>query len=384
MKSHPCSSSKAVLSCGGGEFGYARLVSDRLGVLLYNLGSPASTEVEDVREYLKEFLLDPRVIDAPALIRNIIVRGFILPFRPKNSAEAYRSIWTDEGSPLIVTSRRQQELLAEGTGLPVYLCMRYGEPSTPKVVADIAKDGVTHLLILPLYPHYSMASYETGLVAIEEAIQQQCPGLSYQAVAPYYNDPEYIECLATTLRPHVETADGFDHLLLSYHGIPERHLRKSDPSHAHCLSCERCCDLPNPAHATCYRHQCLETSRLVREKLKVPEEKFSVSFQSRLGRDPWLQPYTDKTLEALPEKGKKKLVIACPAFVTDCLETIEEIGEEGKETFMEAGGEAFTMVPCLNDHPQWITYLADRVGKWRQAPQTVSRNAQMKFFYESS
>ncbi|MEM6821997.1 MAG: ferrochelatase, partial [Verrucomicrobiota bacterium] len=314
-------------------------MSEKKAVLLFNLGSPDSTSIPDVREYLKEFLLDPRVIDAPAPVRNLIVRGFILPFRPKNSAEAYSSIWTDEGSPLIITSKKQQKLLEDTCQLPVYLCMRYGKPSTPDVVRQIAKDGISHLLIIPLYPHYSMASYETGLVAIEEALQDFTPETTYQVLPPYYNDPGYIECLANRIKPYL--SNPFDLLLLSYHGIPERHLRKSDPSHAHCLSCENCCDIPNPAHNTCYRHQCLETSRLVRETLNLSEDQCSVSFQSRLGRDPWLQPYTDKTLDALPRKGVKKLLIACPAFVTDCLETLEEIQEEGKETFMDAGGESF-------------------------------------------
>jgi len=225
---------------------------------------------------------------------------------------------------------------------------------------------------------------ETGLVAIEEEISRNKPALEYQVLPPYYNDPGYVDCLSGSLREHVASPDQFDHLLLSYHGIPERHLRKSDPSHAHCLSCENCCDIPNPAHATCYRHQCLETSRLVREALGVPEEKFSVSFQSRLGRDPWLQPYTDKTLEALPRHGVKKLIIACPAFVTDCLETLEEIAEEGKETFMDAGGEAFTMVPCLNESPAWIDYLARKVSAWQAAPRNPRLAAQMKYFYEKS
>ncbi len=355
-------------------------VSEKTAILMFNLGSPDSTSVPDVRRYLKEFLLDPRVIDAPALVRNLLVRGFILPFRPKNSAEAYRRIWREAGSPLILISQQQQKLLEEKSGTPTYLCMRYGNPSTPDVIKQIKADGITHLYIIPLYPHYSMASYETGLVAIEEELREVCPDLTYSVLDPYYNDPGYIDCLAERFKPYVEK--DFDMLLFSFHGIPERHLRKSDPSHAHCLSCENCCDIPNPAHATCYRHQCLETARLVREKLGIPEGKFRISFQSRLGRDPWLQPYTDLTLEKLPEHGVKKLIIACPAFVADCLETLEEIAMEGEEIFKEAGGESYHMVPCLNDSSQWIDYLNSKVSHWKQNLENPRRTEQMQFYYE--
>ncbi|MEM1158232.1 MAG: ferrochelatase [Verrucomicrobiota bacterium] len=352
----------------------------KTAVLMFNLGSPDSTSVPDVRRYLKEFLLDGRVIDAPAPIRNLVVRGFILPFRPKNSAEAYSRIWTDEGSPLILISQQQQQLLQKASGQPVYLCMRYGNPSTPDVIRQIQQDDITHLYIIPLYPHYSMASYETGLVAIEDEIRDVCPELTYSVLDPYYNDPGYIHALATQFRPYVEK--DFDMLVFSFHGIPERHLRKSDPSHAHCLTCEDCCDIPNPAHATCYRHQCLETARLVRESLGIPAEKFRVTFQSRLGRDPWLQPYTDLTLEKLPENHVKKLIIACPAFVADCLETLEEIAMEGREIFMEAGGESYDMVPCLNDSPIWIDYLNGKVAEWKENLHNPANTAQMQYYYE--
>ncbi|MGF1678885.1 MAG: ferrochelatase [Candidatus Methylacidiphilales bacterium] len=355
-------------------------MAEKQAVLLFNLGSPESTSIPDVRAYLKEFLLDPRVIDSPAWLRHLIVRGFILPFRPRKSAEAYREIWTEEGSPLIVISRQQQQLLEKECGLPVYLCMRYGSPSTKEVLTHMVRDGVTDLLVIPMYPHYSMASYETGLVEVQEQIRTQLPDLRYDVVQPFFSHSDYIGCLAESIRPYLKTDT--EMLLMSYHGIPERHLRKSDPSHAHCLSCEACCDVPNPAHATCYRHQCLETSRLVRERLDWPVEKFSVSFQSRLGRDPWLQPYTDKTLQYLPSRGVKKLVIACPAFVADCLETLEEIAGEGKETFMDAGGERFEMVPCLNDQPEWIGFLAGRVRAWQRGGGSRPRGAQMRFFYE--
>ncbi len=331
-------------------------------VLLLNLGSPDSTSVSDVRKYLKEFLLDERVIDAPAPIRNFVVRGLILPTRPKQSAAAYARVWTDEGSPLIVTSMQQRELLSEGRDFPVELAMRYGTPSIEAAITRLRKAGVTDLFILPLYPHYAMSSYETVLVRVTEEIAAQNWQVKTSILQPFYQDEDYISAMAEKARPYLE--DDFDMLLFSYHGIPERHLRKSDPSHAHCLTVPDCCATCHPAHATCYRHQCFATTRALTAALGIPEEKTFVSFQSRLGRDPWLTPYTDKMLEEFPKKGIKRLRVLCPAFVADCLETLEEISMEGKEEFLKAGGEDFVQIPCLNDHPAFIKMLSGRVDKW--------------------
>lgn len=331
-------------------------------VLLLNLGSPASTSVADVRAYLKEFLLDERVIDAPAPIRNFVVRGLILPRRPRESAEAYTKIWTDEGSPLVVTSQHQQALLSREVDLPVYLAMRYGEPSIPGVIRQIAADGVTKLFVMPLYPQYAMSSYETVVVRVMEALREVAPSIEPTLLQPFYQDADYITALVERARPWLE--EDFDHLLFSFHGIPERHLRKSDPSHAHCLTARNCCETCHPAHATCYRHQCFAAVKAFTHKAGLAPEKFSVSFQSRLGRDPWLKPYTDFVLEALPKKGVKKLLVMCPAFFSDCLETLEEISMSGKASFIQAGGERFAQIPCLNDHPVAIQWLANRVRNW--------------------
>lgn len=330
-------------------------------VLLVNLGSPDSTSVSDVKRYLDEFLTDERVIDK-AFVRKVIVPLIILNTRPKKSAEAYASIWTDEGSPLIVTSRHQADKLGQAIAPRVYLAMRYGNPSIPDVISQILKDGVTSLYVVPLYPQYAMSSYETVVVKVMEEINARQPDLDVSFLQPFYNDPDYLDILAESIGENLP--EDTDKLVFSFHGIPERHLRLSDPSHAHCLCVEDCCNRANPAHATCYKHQCLMTVKGVVERLKLPEDKYFVSFQSRLGRDPWLTPYTDATLARFGREGVKKVRVVCPAFVTDCLETLEEIAEEGKEIFEEAGGEDFAAIPCLNEDGRWIQYLAKQVENW--------------------
>jgi len=332
-------------------------------VLIVNLGSPDSPEPKDVKPYLRQFLMDERVIDMPYLQRKFLIEGLILPRRPKRSAAAYKKIWWEEGSPLIVLSYRFMELLKQELTLPLALGMRYGNPSIASALTDLHAENpdLEHIFLVPLYPHYAMSSFETVVVETESIINEQFPQIQLQTLAPFYQHPDYIDVLAESMKPYLE--EDYDHILFSYHGIPERHLRKSDPSHAHCLSRPDCCELANVAHHTCYRHQVLQTTKHVVEKLGIPKEKHSVSFQSRLGRDPWLKPYTDFVLEELPEQGKKKLLVVCPAFVSDCLETLEEIGMEGKEEFLKAGGESYTLIPCLNDNAAW----AKTVAKWCEA-----------------
>jgi len=330
-------------------------------VLLVNLGSPDSTSVPDVKRYLDEFLTDERVIDK-AFVRKVIVPLIILNTRPRKSAEAYSSIWTDEGSPLIVTSKHQADMLDERIGPEIFLAMRYGNPSIPDVVRRIIQDGVTSLYVIPLYPQYAMSSYETVVVKVMEEVNQLRPDLDIEFLQPFYRDPAYLDILADSIREHLP--EDTEKLVFSFHGIPERHLRLSDPSHAHCLCVADCCNRANPAHATCYRHQCFATVKGVVERLGLEEDRYFVSFQSRLGRDPWLTPYTDASLERFAREGVKKVRVVCPAFVTDCLETLEEIAEEGKEIYLEAGGEDFAVIPCLNEDPRWIDYLAHKVNDW--------------------
>jgi protoporphyrin/coproporphyrin ferrochelatase len=323
-------------------------------VLLVNLGSPDSTAVGDVRRYLNEFLMDGRVIDTPWLLRRLIV-GMILINRPRQSAHAYQSIWTPEGSPLIVTSRHVREKLQERIPAPVELAMRYQNPSIPDALRRLAAQKVDQVFLIPLFPHFAMSSFETAVVRVQQVARKVAPDMKIVVQPPYGEAPDYVAALAASAANHLEA--GFDHLLFSFHGIPERHLRRADPTSRHCLTAPNCCETASPAHATCYRAQCFKTVAAFVKQAGVPAGKFSVSFQSRLGRDPWLKPYTDLELAGLPGRGVKKLLVLCPAFVSDCLETLEEIGIRGRETFLAAGGEGFEQIPCLNEHPLWITAL---------------------------
>ena len=321
-----------------------------------NLGSPDSTSVKDVRKYLNEFLMDGRVIDIPYLARLLLVRGIIVPFRAPKSAEAYKTIWTDKGSPLVDLTRQLQEALQLQVSEPVEIAMRYGNPDPQSAFDKLLKrePGLQEVVAVPLYPHYAMSSFETAVEQVKEIYKKNKYDFKLSIVDPYYNDTAYIEALAENMRPFL-LAD-YDHILFSYHGVPGRHIRKSDVTGCHCLKTADCCNVPSPAHAFCYRHQCFTTTKLVTAKLGIPENKFSISFQSRLGKG-WLEPFTDIRLEQMPGEGIKKLLILCPAFVSDCLETLEEIAERGKETFIEAGGETYTMIPCLNTHPLWVKAL---------------------------
>ena len=327
-------------------------------VLLVNLGSPDSPSVPDVRRYLNEFLMDGRVIDVAWPMRRFIV-GMILINRPKESAHAYQSVWTPEGSPLIVTSRKVQSLLQQRVKVPVELAMRYQNPSVPDTIQKLAKQGVTELFLLPLFPHYAMSSYETAVVWVRENIAKYAPQMRLTVQPPYYSSPDYIAALAAVSTDATKT--DFDHLLISFHGVPERQIKKSDPTKCHCLTVPNCCEVASPALEFCYRAQCYQTARLLAQQLGLPKEKWSVSFQSRLGKDPWLQPFTDVVLEDLGKSGVKKLLIISPAFVSDCLETIEELGIRGKESFLGAGGESYRLIPCLNEHPLWISALENMV-----------------------
>ncbi len=331
-------------------------------ILLVNLGSPASTSVEDVRAYLDEFLSDERVIDIPKIIQQLVLKCFILPKRPAKSAEAYKKVWTDRGSPLVVTSENLQKLLQEQVSAPVELAMRYGTPSIPNAIANLKKQGVKNIFLVPLYPHYAMSSYETVVERVMDEVRTHASGIKVSTLQPFYNDPEYIEALYQNAKPYLD--EGYDHFLFSYHGIPVRHLTKADSSKAHCQVVEDCCRTCSPAHATCYKAQVTATSDAFIKRANLPEDKLSISFQSRLGREPWIQPYTDHVLTELPKKGVKKLIVMTPAFVSDCLETLEEIAMEGKSDFLEAGGEAFQMIPCLNEHPAWISFLKNKVDSW--------------------
>lgn len=333
------------------------------GVLLVNLGSPKSTDPKDVKEYLDEFLMDERVIDVPWLLRAFIVKGIILNTRPKKSAEAYEKIWWDEGSPLIVLSERLQEKIDARTSVPIALAMRYGEPSLETGLRELVEKGVDEILLLPLYPQFAMATTETIVVLAEELKRKFFPKISYTTIPAFYNHPDYVHVLSKSIAENLEKID-FEILLFSYHGLPERHIRKSDITRSHCKIDGSCCQTPSPAHQFCYRHQCLETTRLVAERLNLEQGTYQTSFQSRLGFDPWLKPYTDRTIEKLGLSGVKKLAVVTPAFVSDCLETLEEIAMQGKEIFEEVGGEEYHCLPCLNDREDWVNTLSRWIDEW--------------------
>jgi len=333
-------------------------------VLVVNLGSPDSTAVPDVRRYLREFLGDERVLDLPAPARWLVLEAFILPTRPKKTAHAYSKVWTPEGSPLVATSRRVCEKLSAAVApeAPVFLGMRYGNPSIPSVVGDLMAAGIEEVLLFPQYPHYAMSSWETVVVRVTEEIARRAPRMRVAVVQPFYRDPDYIEVLWKIAAPYLSRPH--DRLLISYHGIPVRHLRKADSSHAHCTMSADCCASCSPAHATCYRAQCLGMTAEFAKRGGLDPARHSVSFQSRLAGEPWLEPFTDFEFVRLAKAGTKHLLVMCPSFVADCLETLEEIAMTGRETFLSSGGEQFEAIPCPNDHPAYVDFLANRVRKW--------------------
>jgi ferrochelatase len=335
------------------------------GVLLINLGSPDSPSVPDVGRYLREFLMDGRVIDSAWPIRFALVNFLIVPRRAHQSAEAYASVWTKAGSPLIVTSRNLREKVQSLVDVPVALAMRYQNPSIADAINSLVYEGVNELLVIPLFPQFAMSSFETAAERAREIAREQAPQMKVHIAAPFYNRPDYIDALVAGAEPFLSKP--FDHLLFSFHGLPERHLHKADPSGHHDLSREECCAASDPARKTCYRGQCFETVRAFAEATGLPRARYSVAFQSRLGREPWMKPYTDAELARLAKSGVKHLAVICPAFVADCLETLEEIGMRGRDIFLNNGGEEFTMIPCLNEHPLWIEALARMIGEFSAA-----------------
>ena len=275
------------------------------GVLLVNLGSPESPTAKDVKPYLDEFLMDERVIDVSPILRSILVRGIILQTRPKKSAMAYAKIWWDEGSPLVVISERFAAKVSQQTDMPVALGMRYGTMTIKNALQELKDKGVDEVLLVPLYPHYAMSSFETVVVKAMEVKEESFPEMKMTTLPAFYKNAEYIKVLSESIAEGLKDFD-YDHILFSYHGIPERHIRKSDPTRFHCKIDGSCCSTNSVAHNTCYRHQCFDTTKKVIAYLNLPEGKVSNSFQSRLPNDPWLKPYTDFEFERFPKEGKKE------------------------------------------------------------------------------
>jgi len=335
------------------------------GVLLVNVGSPDSPAVKDIKRYLREFLMDERIIDLPYLLRYTLVNGIILNTRPPKTSKAYQKIWWNEGSPLIVITKRLTEKIQQQVSVPVVMAMRYGNPNIASGLQQLHDQGVDEVLLMPLYPQYAMATTQTIEVFAQQLVKKQFPKMKLIKFPAFFHRSEYIEALAEVTRKYLEN-NPCDHLLFSYHGVPERHLRKTSPTPAHKNIVENtsCCNPYSEEGKYCYRSHCFETTRLLAEKLELKENTYSQSFQSRLGNDKWITPFTADKIAQLAQQGVKKLAVITPAFVTDCVETLEEIEMAGGKTFRENGGEEFKMVPCLNDSNLWVHALSKWINEY--------------------
>ena len=332
------------------------------GILLINLGTPDSPSTADVRKYLGEFLMDGRVIDVNPVWRNILVRGIIVPFRAPKSAKLYQEIWSAEtGSPLMYYSKLQLQLLQDrlGNDYHVELAMRYQSPSIEQALQNLQDAKVDSIKVLPLFPHYASASTGSVLDKVMKLVSnwQTIPNISF--INSFHDNEKMIETFAENGRKH--HPETYDHILFSFHGLPQRQLIKSDHSGKHCLKSADCCQTLVENNKFCYSAQCHDTARLIAEKLNLSKDKYGICFQSRLGKDPWVKPYTSEVIHQLAQKGVKRLLVFCPAFVADCLETVYEISVEYGEEFKKLGGEHVQLVESLNDHPLWITAMEEMV-----------------------
>lgn len=333
-------------------------MSSKTGVLLINLGTPDSPSVPHVRSYLSQFLNDPRVIDIPWLLRKLLVNGIIVPFRAPKSAKVYKKLWTDQGSPLLYHSIRAKELLQAELGekYDVYLAMRYKNPSIPTVLEEMRKKNYEKIVVLPMFPQYASASTGSALEEVMRVIRSWwvIPGL--KIISQYYDHPQYIAGFVQRGKQY--NINEYDHVLFSYHGLPERQV---DKVYDNDLCSDHDCEHEvTEENKYCYKATCYATTRLLVEQLNIPTEKYTVCFQSRLDKK-WLTPFSDKIVEECAKKGMKKILVFSPAFTADCLETTIEIGEEYQELFVEHGGEKVQLVESLNDHPQWIQCLKELV-----------------------
>lgn len=340
------------------------MMSSRL-LLLINLGSPDSPRVADVRRYLREFLGDPRVIDIPAVFRWVILNLFILPFRPKYSSEAYEKIWLPEGSPLVVhTKRLASKLQAKvGNKIQISYAMRYQNPSIEGAISQSLGDEIDELLVLPLFPQAASATTGSIIQKVFEVVPATSQKQDIKILKEFYDHSAFIKVFSDIGR---ETLEGFkyDKILFSFHGLPERQLLKADDSENRvCLKSEGCCDKITADNSKCYRAQCFETARLIASSLGLPATMWEVAFQSRLGRDPWIKPYSETRFQKLPSEGVKNLAVFSPSFVADCLETLEEIEIRARETFLVNGGEDFLLVPSLNSDDRWVDALAEIISQ---------------------
>lgn len=346
----------------------------KTGVLLINTGTPKSPEVSDVRRYLRQFLSDPRVLDMAPLARWLLLELVILPFRPAKSAKAYRAIWTERGSPLLFHGLDLVAVLQAQLGdrAVVRLAMQFGTPTIPAAFTDFAAQGVDNIVIVPLFPQYAAASFGSAVEATmaEAATRWVTPNIA--VIPPFFDQPEFIAALASHVAKVVDR-EVPDHFVFSYHGLPERHCQRTDTTGQHCLKSSGCCDELNQANRNCYRAQCFATSRLLINALQLSPDQVTTSFQSRLGRIPWIKPHTDIILTQLGEKKLRKIVVVEPSFVADCLETLEEIGIRGRDDFRAAGGGELVLVPSLNATEPWAIGLAAIIERLFMRKHTQSR-----------
>lgn len=334
----------------------------KTGVLLINLGTPDSPSTSDVRTYLTEFLNDPRVIDISPVSRWMLVNLLIIPFRAPKSAALYKTIWTNEGSPLLVYGLKVKEKLQRELGdkYIVALGMRYRKPSIASALNELRKEKVDRIIAIPLYPQYASSSTGSSIEYMMKALEKWEVTPSINIISKFHDDPGFIDAFVEVAKKYDH--NDYDHVLFSYHGLPERQIKKAS-AHYGSDYCQlgKCCNTLNKNNQYCYRANCFETTRQLAQRLGIPESKYSVSFQSRLGRDPWVKPYSDEVIIEKARSGMKKMLVFSPAFVADCLETIHEIAVEYDELFREHGGEKVQLVESLNDHPRWIQALKDIV-----------------------
>lgn len=335
----------------------------RSGLLLVNLGTPDAPDTRAVRRYLREFLSDPRVIDAPAAVRGLLLNLVILPFRPARSAEAYRRVWTTEGSPLLVNGRALESALrlALGPELPVALGMRYGQPSLESALRGLVADGVDRVVVLPLFPQHSSAAWGSAVERVYTLAAGPWNALAVDVVPPFHGHDGFLEAVAVRSREVLVQAPPQARVVFSFHGLPVRHCTKSDPTGEVCARRADCCEVLGEANRLCYRAQCFATARALADRLGLVAGSWEVAFQSRLGRDPWIQPALDERVKALPAEGVKDVVVVSPSFVADCLETLEEVALRAEADFRAAGGSSLRLVPSLNAHPRWVEAVADLV-----------------------
>lgn len=338
-----------------------KMMKAKTGVLIVNLGTPDSPSVPDVRKYLREFLMDKRVVDYPLIPRWMLVNLIIAPFRAPKSAKEYQKLWEDRGSPLKFYGEDVRDLLQESLGSQyiVKLAMRYQRPSIKSALQALQKECVSSIICIPLFPQYASATTGSVVDKVMEITRQWQVIPTVKFISNFPDHPMFIDAHVARAKKYMEQHEDYDHFVFSYHGVPVSQIEKASVDN-YC-KVGSCCNTYHKKNQYCYRAQCFHTTRVIAEKLGIPQEKYTVTFQSRLGPVPWIRPYTDEVLEELAEKGIKRVLVFSPAFVADCLETTLEVGETYKEQFEEAGGEVWQLVDSLNDHPRWIECLRDLV-----------------------